>query len=61
MTHLLKIVVLGVLGIFFQVYVAYAINPPKSRDLLEDDTWQRRDLSMPGSRIVINFYDFIRG
>ena len=58
MKHLLKIVVLGVLGIIFQVYVAYAINPPKSRDLQEDDMWQRRDLSMPGSRIVINFYDF---
>lgn len=36
----------------------YAANPPKSRDLLEKDAWQRRDLSMPDSRIVINFYDF---
>lgn len=31
---------------------------PESRDLLETHAFQRRDLSMPDSRIVINFYDF---
>lgn len=36
----------------------FSQNIPKSRDLLETDKYQRRDLSMPMSRIVINFFDF---
>ena len=31
---------------------------PKSNDLQEIDIHQRRDLSMPGSRVLINFFDF---
>lgn len=31
---------------------------PKSVDLRESDKYQRRDLSMPMSRVLINFFDF---
>ncbi len=33
-------------------------RPPLSRDLLENDARQRRDLSLPHSRLVLNFFDF---
>ncbi len=33
-------------------------NTPKSRDLKESGDYQRRDLSLPFSRVVINFFDF---
>ena len=33
-------------------------HPPKSADLLETDARQRRDLSLPMSRVVLNFFDF---
>lgn len=33
-------------------------RPPLSRDLLEADARQRRDLSLPHSRLVLNFFDF---
>lgn len=33
-------------------------HPPKSADLLETDARQRRDLSLPLSRVVLNFFDF---
>ena len=33
-------------------------QPPTSRDLTERDAHQRRDLSLPQSRLVLNFFDF---
>ena len=33
-------------------------HPPKSVDLMESDARQRRDLSLPMSRVVLNFFDF---
>jgi len=33
-------------------------QPPTSRELTESDARQRRDLSLPQSRIVLNFFDF---
>ncbi len=33
-------------------------HPPKSADLMETDVRQRRDLSLPLSRVVLNFFDF---
>ncbi|MEI6647884.1 MAG: hypothetical protein WCP12_17740 [bacterium] len=33
-------------------------QPPKSQELMESDAHQRRDLSLPHSRIVLNFFDF---
>lgn len=33
-------------------------HPPKSADLIETDARQRRDLSLPMSRVVLNFFDF---
>lgn len=33
-------------------------HPPKSVDLMEMDARQRRDLSLPMSRVVLNFFDF---
>lgn len=33
-------------------------QPPTSRDLTESDARQRRDLSLPHSRLVLNFFDF---
>lgn len=43
--------------IFFQTNI-FGQNLPKSKDLCEIDKYQRRDLSMPMSRIVLNFFDF---
>lgn len=39
-------------------FTIYGSEYIRSRDLLENGTSQRRDLSFPGSRIVLNFYDF---
>jgi hypothetical protein len=33
-------------------------EPLKSRDLVENDGHQRRDLSLPHARLVLNFFDF---
>jgi len=33
-------------------------QPPSCRDLTESDARQRRDLSLPHSRLVLNFFDF---
>ena len=33
-------------------------HPPKSADLMEADARQRRDLSLPMSRVVLNYFDF---
>lgn len=43
-----------ILGIFS----SFAVDIPKSNDLTETGKHQRRDLSMPMSRIVLNFFDF---
>lgn len=58
MRHLLKTISLLILFVAFKASDVWAVNPPNSRELLECDLWQRRDLSMPDSRIVINFYNF---
>ena len=49
---------LGVSLILFLATSVMGQNIPKSIDLKETDKYQRRDLSMPGSRVVINFFDF---
>ncbi len=46
----------AVLAAYGTIYSANAV--PKSRDLKETGVNQRRDLSLPGSRIVINFFHF---
>ena len=52
-----KLNVLLFVSFLFQMSVS-ATEIPKSVDLKETDLHQRRDLSMPMSRIVINFFDF---
>lgn len=57
----LKHLYIGLLaGILFLLPLSMpqAKEYPASRDLTETGVSQRRDLSMPGSRIVINFYNF---
>ncbi|MCD7972382.1 MAG: hypothetical protein LUG18_06905 [Candidatus Azobacteroides sp.] len=44
--------------LLFCPLVIQAQHPPLSRELLEAGEEQRRDMSMPGSRLVVNFYDF---
>ena len=46
-----------IIALFFPFLVVGA-QPPKSTDLMEEGGLQRRDLSIEGSRIVINPYDF---
>lgn len=44
--------------LFSTFYAAFGQGAPKSADLRETDKFQRRDLSMPMSRVLINFFDF---
>ena len=51
-----KVISLCLIGIFVSGVIC--AQPPGSRDLLETDARQRRDLSLPHSRLILNFFDF---
>jgi hypothetical protein len=57
---MIKVFFLVALSLFFNVFQVEKLKiiVPKSKDLTETDKHQRRDLSIPNSRIVLNFYDF---
>lgn len=50
--------IFGLIAALFLPFFVVGAQPPKSTDLIEGGLFQRRDLSIEGSRIVINPYDF---